>query len=67
MADKLQSLIQENQVKQIQIYRFADAKLHDRSEEWSFGHEYIQVGGQPYNLNRVLTFKVTDQVLHLYF
>lgn len=67
MADKLQSLIQENQVKQIQIYRFADSKLHDQSEEWSFGHEYIQVGGQSYNLNRVVTFKVIDQVLQLHF
>ncbi len=67
MADKLQSLIQENQVKQIQIYRFADSKLHDQSEEWSFGYEYIQVGGQSYNLDRVMTFKIIDQVLHLYF
>lgn len=67
MANRLQILIKENQVKQIQIYRFADSKLHDQSEDWSFGHEYMQIGGQPYNLNRVVTFKVVKQVLELYF
>lgn len=67
MAKRLQGLIEENQVKLIHIYRFSDSKLHDQSEDWSFGHEYVQVGGQPYNLNRVITFKVIDQVLHLYF
>jgi hypothetical protein len=67
MVNRLQSLIKENEVKRIHIYRFHDSKLHDQSEEWSFGHEYIQVGGQPYNLNRVITFRVIDQALHLYF
>ena len=67
MASRLQSLIDESQIRQIQIYRFADSKLHDQSEDWSFGHEYIQVGGQSYNLNRVVTFKVVGQALHLYF
>ncbi len=67
MASRLQSLIIESQIKQIQIYRFADSKLYDQSEVWSFGYEYVQVGGQPYNLNRVITFKVIDEILHLYF
>lgn len=67
MAKRIQSLMEENQVRQIQIYRFGDSKLHDQSGEWNFGHAYIQVGGQPYNLNRVISFNVVDQVLHLYF
>ena len=67
MAGRLQSLIDQSQVKQIHIYRFADSKLHDQSGDWSFGHEYIQVGEQSYNLNRVVTFKIVDDVLLLYF
>lgn len=67
MASRLQSLITESQIKQIQIYRFADAKLHAQSEDWSFGHEYLQVGDQSYNLNRVVTFKVVDEMLQLSF
>ncbi|RZK45112.1 MAG: hypothetical protein EOO61_01230 [Hymenobacter sp.] len=67
MVQRLQSLINDHQIKQINICRFGDSKLYDQSEEWSFGHEYIQVGGQPYNLDRVVTFKVIYQVLHLYF
>lgn len=67
MVQRLQRLIDDHQIKQIHICRFGDFKLHDQSEEWSFGHEYIQVGGQSYNLDRVVTFKVIDQALHLYF
>jgi hypothetical protein len=48
MVQRLQHLIDEHQIKQIYICRFGDSKLHDQSEEWSFGHEYIQVGGQPF-------------------
>ncbi len=64
---RLQNLIETNQIKQIKIYRFADAKLHDQSEQWCFGHEYLQVGELSYNLNRVVTFKVVDGVLQLSF
>ena len=67
MVQRLLRLIDDHQIKQIHICRFGDLKLHDQSEEWSFGHEYIQVGGQSYNLDRVVTFKVIDQALHLYF
>ena len=67
MASRLQGLIEDHQVNQIHIYRFQDAKLHQQSREWVFGHEYLQVGGQPYNLNRVVTFLVVEQVLCLYF
>ncbi|AUD07064.1 hypothetical protein CWM47_37750 [Spirosoma pollinicola] len=67
MVQRLQRLINDHQIRQIRICRLGDFKLHDQSEEWSFGHEYIQVGSQPYNLNRVVTFTVIDQVLYLYF
>ena len=66
MTSRLQSLIEDNQVKQIQIYRFADSKICDQSEDWRFGHEYLDVGSPPYNLNRVVTFKVINQGLQLY-
>jgi hypothetical protein len=67
MADRLRILIEENQIEQIHIYRFADTKLYQRSGEWSFGHEFLQVGNQSYNLDRVVTFLVVGQVLELYF
>ena len=67
MANRLQQLIEDNQVVEIHIYRFSDSKLHQRGEEWQFGYEFIQVCGQPYNLNRVITFLVVDRVLELYF
>ena len=67
MVQRLLRLIDDHQIKQIHIYRFTDSKLYQQSTEWSFGHEYIQVGGQSYNLDRVVTFKVIDQALHLYF
>lgn len=67
MASRLHQLIEEEQISLIQVYRFSDAKLYQQSEQWRFGHEYIEVGGQSYNLNRVITFLVEDQVLCLYF
>ena len=67
MANRLQSLIAENQVDKIHIYRFSDSKLHQESDEWRFGHEFIDVGNQPYNLNRVVTYLVVGQILELYF
>jgi hypothetical protein len=67
MANRLRILIEENQIKQIHIYRFTDSKLHQQSTEWSFGYEFLQVGNQSYNLNRVITFLVIDQVLELHF
>ena len=67
MANRLRILIEENQIKQINIYRFTDSKLYQQSTEWSFGYEFLQVGNQSYNLNRVVTFLVIDQVLELHF
>lgn len=67
LANRLQSLIEDNEVRQIQIYRFSDSKFHHQSEVWRFGQEYIEVGGQPYNLNRVVTFLLVDHTLCLYF
>ena len=64
---RLQSLIEENQIQQIHICRFHDLKLHQQSNVWRFGHEFIHIGDQPYNLNRVITFKVIDHLLYLYF
>jgi hypothetical protein len=66
-ASQLKSLIIKNQIQQIEVYRFTDAKLHNQSCVWSFGYEFLDVGGQPYNLNRILTFRVVNQVLQLYF
>ena len=66
MANRLQCLIADNEVKQIEIYRFYDSKLYQQSKDWAFGHEYIEVGGQPYNFNRVITFLVVDHTLCLY-
>ena len=56
VAVHLQALIQQ---QQICIYRYAPLKLYDQSQEWSFGVEFIQVGQQSCNLNRLLKF---DQV-----
>jgi hypothetical protein len=66
-ANQLKSLITKNQIQQIEVYRFVDTKLHNQSHAWSFGYEFLEVGGQSYNLNRILTFKVVNQVLQLYF
>ena len=52
MANRLQILIAENQIDKIHIYRFSDSKLHQESDEWRFGHEFIDVGNQPYNIAR---------------
>ncbi len=67
MVDKLSSLIDAQQVRQIHIYRFYDARLYTKSNDWRFGHEFIQLDGQLYNLNRVVTFKIVGEVLQLYF
>ncbi|WP_080056643.1 hypothetical protein [Spirosoma aerolatum] len=67
MKDQLQNLLTKQNIKQIQVYRFHDSKLHGQSGQWVLGHEYIQVGDSPYNLNRLMNFRVTDEVLRLYF
>ncbi|MBN8820524.1 MULTISPECIES: hypothetical protein [unclassified Spirosoma] len=67
MKDQIQTLLTEQNIKQIQIYRFHDSKLHAQSAQWILGHEYIQVGDSPYNLNRLMNFRVADEVLRLYF
>ena len=67
MIDQLQNLITEQGIKQIQVYRYDNSTLHDQSTQWVLGHEYIQIGDSPYNLNRLMNFRVADQTLRLYF
>jgi len=67
MVSRLKDLIEERQISQIHIYRFHDSKLHQQSRQWQFGHEFLEVDGWPYNLNRVVTFRVTGYILELYF
>ena len=67
IISRLQGLIVENDIRQVEIYRHSDSKFHNRSETWSFGHEYIQVGDESYNLGRMVTFLIVDQCLRLYF
>ena len=67
VVSRLQSLIAENDIRQVEVYRHSDSKLYNRSDTWSFGHEYIQVGSESYNLGRIVTFLIIDQCLCLYF
>ncbi len=67
VVSRLQSLIVEHDIRQVDVYRHSDGKLYNRSNTWSFGHEYIQVGDESYNLGRMVTFLLVDQCLCLYF
>jgi len=67
VAANLQELIQRQQIQQIRIYRHDTLKLYDQSQAWSFGLEFIQVGQQSYNLNRLLKFDQVEGTLSLYF
>ena len=67
IVSRIQSLIVENDIRQVEVYRHSDSKLYNRSDTWSFGHEYIQVGDESYNLGRMVTFLLVDQCLCLYF
>lgn len=66
-ASILQELIQHNQINQICIYQLSNTKLHAQSGQWSFGHEFIQVGESSYNLNKLIRYQLTDTTLSLYF
>ncbi|AUD04672.1 hypothetical protein CWM47_24165 [Spirosoma pollinicola] len=66
-AHTIQRLIQHHQIRQICIYRLDPLKLYDQQREWSFGHEFIQVGPYSYNLNRVRTYRIAENRLFLYF
>jgi hypothetical protein len=67
VVSRLQGLTVENDICQVEVYRYSDSKFYNRSDTWSFGHEYIQVGNDSYNLGRMVTFLVVDQCLCLYF
>lgn len=67
VAVRLQGLIVENDISQVEVYRHSDSKLYNRSNVWSFGHEYIQVGSESYNLGRMVAFLIVNQCLRLYF
>ncbi len=67
VAANLQALIQQHEIQQICIYRHTPLKLYDQSGEWSFGHEFIQVGLSSYNLNRLVRYQLEEPVLSLYF
>lgn len=67
VASRLQGLLAENDISRIEVYRHSDRKLYDQSEVWSFGHEYIQVGSESYNLGRMVTFLMVNHCLRLYF
>lgn len=66
-AHTLQELIKTNPVNQISIYQLSTAKLHAQSGDWSFGHEFIHVGGSSYNLNKLIKYQLADSTLSLYF
>lgn len=67
VVSRLQRLIVENNIRQVEVYRHGDSKLYNQSDTWSFGHEYIQVGNDSYNLGRMVTFLMVGQCLCLYF
>ena len=67
IVSRLQVLLAANEIHQVAVYRHSDGKLFNCSNRWSFGHEYMQVGDESYNLGRIITFSVVDQRLCLYF
>jgi hypothetical protein len=66
-AHTLQELIQLHQVNHICIHQLSSLKLYDQSPNWSFGHEFIQVGDSSYNLNRLVKYQIAATTLSLYF
>ncbi len=67
LTSNLQELIQIHRITTIQLYQLDSSKLYDESGDWSFGHEFIQVGGYSYNLNRLFKYQINTPVLRLYF
>jgi len=67
VSDVLQGLIASRSISKIKIYRFMDNKLFLENEQWSFGHEFIQVGNQSYNLNKLIKYQFDGSELSLHF
>lgn len=44
MAGKFSKLVEAQEIRQIHMYRFGDARLYAKSREWRFGREFIQAG-----------------------
>ncbi|WP_221392028.1 hypothetical protein [Dyadobacter sp. NIV53] len=63
----LQKAIISTPVNKVSVFRFHDNKLFNESYEFSFGNEFMYVGSQHYNLNRLVTYKIGDGKLWLYF
>lgn len=67
LAVRLEEIMKNTPVRTISVYRFSDSKLFNESSEYSFGHEFLYVGGQYYNLGKLITYKVAGESLLLYF
>lgn len=67
LANNLKELIDLKQVSLIQIYMYPSEKMQNESTIWSFSHEYVEVGGSSYNLNRILKYECINTTLALYF
>ncbi len=67
LVGQLRTLLEAQAITHIRVCRYEDGKLHGESHRWQFGHEFVQVGEQPYNLNRLVTYEVVGSVLWLYF
>ncbi len=67
IVQQLKALLDAQGITRIRVCRYEDGKLHGESSQWQFGHEFVQVGEQPYNLNRLVTYEVVQGVLWLYF
>ena len=67
LASNLQELIQIYQITTIQLYQLDSSKLYNESRDWLFDHEFIQIGGYSYDLNRLLKYQINIPVLCLYF
>ena len=66
LATNLQELIQQQQISTIAVYQFSNSKKHSESTTWSFGHEFIQVDANSYNLNRVIKYNIDSATLAIY-
>lgn len=67
VSEVLQELIFGKQVSKVRISRFIDDRLFLESDEFSFGHEFIHVGSESYNLNKLVKYQFEGEVLALHF
>ena len=67
LSGHLQKAITGRPVNKVSVFRFHDGKLFNDSHEFSFGNEFMYVGSQNYNLNRLITYKISGSELWLYF